>query len=155
MSMSNTFVAIDPGASGSMCLLSYDGKSIEFIDFKSNGVKGYADRLRDCSESLIMCCVESVSSMPGQGVKSMFSFGQRLGEIEGMFITLGIGYVMPKPQEWRKACGVPPKADKNGIFETISKIYPQADLRGPKGGLLDGRCDALSMAHYLRKTYSF
>ena len=91
--------------------------------------------------------------MPSQGVRSVFSFGQRLGELEGMLQTLGLGYVMPRPQEWQKACGIKPKSGKKGTHEALSKIYPKAELLGPKGGINDGRCDALGIAHYLRGKY--
>lgn len=97
--------------------------------------------------------IESVNSMPGQGVKSVFSFGQRLGELEGMLQTLEIGYEMPRPLTWQKACGVKPKSGKKGVYETLSKIYPKAELLGPKGGINDGRCDALGIAHFLRGRY--
>jgi hypothetical protein len=101
-----------------------------------------------------MIILESVASMHGQGVKSVFSFGQRLGELEGMLQTMELGYDKVRPQAWQKICGVKPKSGKKGIYETISKIYPKAELLGSRGGILDGRCDALSMAHYARKTYN-
>jgi len=150
------WIGIDPGKSGSLCILYEDNDTL-FIDFKENTLKGYINRLRDIVEREIevtMIGLEKVHAMPGQGVKSMFSFGQRLGELEGMLQTLELGYVMPRPQEWQKACGVPSKSGKKGIYEVISKIYPKADLKGPKGGIIDGRCDSLGIAHYLRGKYA-
>ena len=102
-----------------------------------------------------MVSVEQVSSMPGQGVKSMFSFGQRLGELEGMLQALKIGYIQTRPQAWQKTCKVQAKSGKKGIFEAISKIYPEAELLGSKGGIKDGRCDSLGIAHNLRLTLEF
>lgn len=150
-----SWIGIDPGASGSLCHLFEDGTPY-FMDFKADKLPGYIDYLKtlDYLEQVpTMTAVESVHAMPGQGVKSMFSFGQRLGELEGMLQTLDIGYVMPRPQEWQRVCGVKPKSGKKGIYETISKIYPKATLTGPKGGIMDGRCDALGIAHYLRTQY--
>ncbi len=142
------WVGIDPGASGCMCVLYEDG-IIHFIDFKAKGLAGYIDELKSLSmHSLpVMVGVEKVHSMPGQGVKSVFSFGQRLGELEGMLQTLSIGYEMPRPQAWQKSCGVKPKSGKKGVHEVTSKLYPQAELLGPQGGIKDGRCDALGIAH--------
>jgi hypothetical protein len=157
-----SWLAIDPGASGSLCRLYEDGTTY-FIDFKSNGLKGYIDYLQsilNANQRIELVAIEKVASMPGQGVKSVFSFGQRLGELEGMLQTLQLGYELVPPKTWQKACGiVMPKRStalqrKQQTYQTISKLYPQADVTGPKGGLLDGRCDSLGMAHYLRKTYN-
>lgn len=145
------WIGIDPGASGSLCIL-YENGVTQFVDFADAGLPGYIE-INIASEDLIMAAVEKVHSMPGQGVKSTFSFGQRLGELEGMLQTLGVGYELVRPQLWQKTCGVVPKSGKKGIQQTLSKIYPDALLTGPKGGIKDGRCDALGIAHYLRKTY--
>lgn len=153
------WVGIDPGATGAMCILHEDN-SIEFIDFKTNKLKGYIQKLvseiagpMGLDNLPQMAAVEKVHSMPGQGVKSVFSFGQRLGELEGMLQTLDLGYDQIRPVAWQKACGVKPKSGKKGVHEVISKLYPKAELLGPQGGIKDGRCDALGIAHYLRKTY--
>jgi len=149
--MKKLYVAIDPGANGGLCILDDEG-NMEFLDFKTSGIVGYAKLLKTI-EKPTMVAIESVSAMPGQGVSSMFSFGQRLGELEGMLQTLEIGYVTVRPQVWQKLCKVEPKSKKAGVYAAVSKIYPTAPLTGPKGGLIDGRCDALGIAHYLRQTY--
>lgn len=145
------WIGIDPGASGALCIL-YENGVTQFIDFADTGLSGYIN-ININSTDLVMAAVEKVHSMPGQGVKSTFSFGQRLGELEGMLQTLKVGYELVRPQLWQKTCGVPPKSGKKGIHQTLSKIYPTAPITGPKGGIKDGRCDALGIAHYLRKTY--
>lgn len=151
-------IAIDPGASGALCVMDINHLAISFTDFKDKNILGYISELllivhNQDMYTIKAIIVEKVASMHGQGVKSVFSFGQRLGEIEGMLQTLGLGYIFVRPQEWQKVCGIPTKSGKKGIYETISRIYPDAELLGPQGGLKDGRCDALSMAHYARKTY--
>lgn len=145
------WIGIDPGANGAMCIL-YEDNTAEFFDFKKVGIKGYRNDV--LNTETVMVGLEKVHAMPGQGVKSMFSFGQRLGELEGMLATLDVGYVMPRPIEWQKACGIPAKSGKKGIHEVMSKTYPNAPLTGPKGGIMDGRCDALGIAHYLRGKYA-
>jgi len=150
------WLAIDPGASGSMCILTEEN-NVFFTDYKTNGLRGYITTLGDIRDEDLeptMIALEKVHAMPGQGVSSMFSFGQRLGELEGILQAFDMGYELIRPQLWQKACGVPAKSGKKGIYEAISKIYPQAELTGPKGGIIDGRCDALGMCHYLRKTYN-
>jgi crossover junction endodeoxyribonuclease RuvC len=146
------FIGIDPGASGSMCILGTDN-SIVFVDFSKTNLRGYIDALPS-TDDILMAAVESVHSMPGQGVKSVFSFGQRLGELEGMLQTRGIGYEKPTPQIWQKALSIPAKSGKEGTHSVISKIYQNAELITPRGRIIDGRCDALSIAHYLRLKYN-
>ena len=142
-----SWIAFDPGASGAMCIL-FDDSSVTFVDFKPLGIPGYVDLCRATSPEAI--AIEQVYSRTGQGVKSVFSFGQRFGELEGMLQTLSLPYVTILPQRWQKFCGVVPKSGKPGVYTAISSLYPEAPLVGPRGGLIDGRCDALGIAHYLR-----
>jgi len=155
------FISIDPGSSGSMCALSDSGE-VHFKDFKDEDLKGYITWIQDVISihgSPTMVAIEKVHAMPGQGVTSMFSFGQRLGELEGMLQTLNLGYELVPPKTWQKPCGIvmPKKATpalkKKTTYTTISKLYPDAPLTGPKGGIIDGRCDALGIAHHLRIKY--
>lgn len=149
------WIAIDPGASGSACALNEEGDMV-FQDFKKGELKGYISWLKDLIETHgkpTIIAIEKVRAMPGQGVSSMLSLGRRVGELEGMLQALDLGYVEIRPQEWQKVCNVVPKSGKKGTYKAVSTVYPDAELTGPKGGLLDGRCDALGMCHYLRKTY--
>ena len=140
-----TYIGVDPGANGCMCILE-DANTHIFADFKSNGIQGYADLLSDIDISTIY--LEEVHAMPGQGVSSMFSFGRRFGELEGMLQTLKLKYTLVRPSLWQKTIGVVPKSGKKGIYEVVSQLYPNAQLLGSKGGIQDGRCDALGIAHY-------
>lgn len=142
------WIGIDPGASGCMCIL-YEDNTVDFYDYKSNQLQTYIDAHID-AEDLQSIAVERVSSRTGQGVKSVFSFGQRLGEIEGMLQTLGLHYNTVPPQTWQKYCNVEPKSGKLGIAAAITALYPDIQVYGPRGGLLDGRCDALGLAHYAK-----
>lgn len=138
-----------------MCIIS-GTDDVDFIDFKYSGIPGYVEALVNLQLSHMFkhVCLESVHSMPGQGVKSMFSFGQRFGELNGMLQTLGLGYSLLRPKEWQKIVAIKDTTSKQGIHATISTIYPKAPLKGPKGGILDGRCDALGIAHAARIKYN-
>ena len=143
------YIGIDPGAKGSMCVIG-NGKVL----FKDFDLKEYSSILKaflDTDE--LMVAIEKVHAMPGQGVSSSFSFGQRLGELEGMLTALQIPYELVAPKDWQKACGIPAKSDKKGIASVIQKLYPTAELYGNKGGLRDGRSDALGLAHFIRLKY--
>ena len=145
------YIGIDPGAKGSMCLIS-NGKVV----FKDFDLKDYSSTLKaflDTDDTELIVAIEKVHAMPGQGVSSSFSFGQRLGELEGMLTALQIPYELVAPKDWQKACGIPAKSDKKGIASVIQKLYPTAELYGNKGGLRDGRSDALGLAHFIRLKY--
>ena len=145
------YIGIDPGAKGCMCLIG-NGK----LAFKDFDLKEYSSTLKAlCSpyDTELMVAVEKVHAMPGQGVSSSFSFGQRLGELEGMLIALQVPYELVAPKDWQKACGIPAKSDKKGIALVMQKLYPTAELYGNKGGLRDGRSDALGLAHFIRLKY--
>ena len=145
------YIGIDPGAKGSMCVISNGKVVIKDFDLKeySNTLKAFLDT----DDTELMVAIEKVHAMPGQGVSSSFSFGQRLGELEGMLTALQIPYELVAPRDWQKACGIPAKSDKKGIASVIQKLYPTAELYGNKGGLRDGRSDALGLAHFIRLKY--
>lgn len=151
-------VGIDPGAKGCMVTLTTGLEKEEplFLDFN---LKQYCESLTRLSKSIqdsttpIMVAVEKVHAMPGQGVSSTFSFGQRLGELEGMLMTISMPYELVAPKDWQKACGIPAKSDKKAIAEVMQKLYPTAELYGNKGGLRDGRSDSLGLAHFIRLKY--
>ena len=145
------YIGIDPGAKGSMCLIS-NGKVV----FKDFDLKDYSSTLKaflDTDDTELMVAIEKVHAMPGQGVSSSFSFGQRLGELEGILTALQVPYELVAPKDWQKACGIPAKSDKKGIASVMQKLYPTAELYGNKGGLRDGRSDALGLAHFIRLKY--
>ena len=143
------YIGIDPGAKGSMCVID-NGK----VTFKDFDLKEYSNTLKTlCNPYELMVAIEKVHAMPGQGVSSSFSFGQRLGELEGMLTALQIPYELVAPKDWQKACGIPAKSDKKGIASVMQKLYPTAELYGNKGGLRDGRSDALGLAHFIRLKY--
>ena len=46
--------------------------------------------------------VEKVNAMPGQGVTSMFNFGQTFGAIKGICAALGLPIFFVTPSKWKK-----------------------------------------------------
>ena len=145
------YIGIDPGAKGSMCAI--DNGKVLFKDFDLKEYSSILKAFLDTDDTELMVAIEKVHAMPGQGVSSSFSFGQRLGELEGMLTALQIPYELVAPKDWQKACGIPAKSDKKGIASVIQKLYPTAELYGNKGGLRDGRSDALGLAHFIRLKY--
>lgn len=142
-----TFVGIDPGKSGALAVL-YPNGSVETQPF--NAVN-YVDVLNGLKGSDVICCVEKVSAMPGQGVVSMFNFGHNLGFIEGVLQANGIAYQLVPPQTWKKEFSL--SSDKAKSIEVCQKLFPKVSLlatdRSRKPS--DGIAEAVLMAEYARR----
>lgn len=163
--MTKAFIGIDPGASGAIsALIVKDGIVFDHLtmEYKSKGLTGYIEFIEDIKSMnhIQKILVEQVHAMPGQGVSSTFTFGQRFGEILGALTALGSGYELVSPQKWMKEIGaIKPsssKADrKKLISEKVIAIYPETNsfIRGPKGGFKDGVADSFGIAHYALKIY--
>lgn len=82
--------------------------------------------------------------MPGQGVTSMFNFGQGYGVIKGVLAGIGVPYKDATPQKWKKACGLI-GSDKDAARLLAIELFPDAELHLKKHG---GRADALLIAKF-------
>lgn len=136
---------IDPGAKGALVLVD-DSKLLKVLDFDEVGIRGYSLILKHHRPDLVV--IEQVHSMPGQGVKSMFTFGQRFGEIVGMVNALDLNHIFLSPQIWRKKLDIQAKATKHDIANFISSKFPSLVLKTERGRLIDGRSDAACLALY-------
>lgn len=150
--MKTIYIGIDPGAKGAISFLDYKNETINFLDFDKVGIRGYAANLSHLNNEgyTLHIYLEQVHAMPNQGVSSMFSFGQRYGELQGMLQTLNLDYNFVRPHEWQRIIGVESKSGKQGIYNVVSHYAEPSTLKGPKGGIKDGRCDALGIALYAK-----
>jgi len=106
-------IGIDPGLSGAIAILE-DSKIKELFDMPvmPDGKKNkrqlnsalLVKLLKDNIESLenTVMVVEQVNAMPGQGVTSMFNFGQTFGAIKGICAALGLPIFLVRPAKWKK-----------------------------------------------------
>lgn len=148
-------IGIDPGNTGAIALLGEDGDLVAVHDMPlmANGKKQQVNAaelcriicdIRDSSESALMCHVEKVSAMPGQGVSSMFNFGMGFGVIQGVIAGAGLPYTLVTPQAWKKRAGLLGK-DKDMARTVAQQLYPDAPL-GRKKDI--GRADAILIARF-------
>ena len=142
-----TYIGIDPGKSGALALLTEDGQCT-VVPFQESA---YTAILKAASGPSSVCCLEKVSAMPGQGVVSMFNFGQNLGYIEGLLQAFDIPYQLVPPQTWKKEFCV--TSDKNTSIEVCRKLFPHVCLlptaRSRKPS--DGMAEAILIAEYARR----
>ena len=108
-------IGIDPGISGSICFFQ-DGKIIDVIEMPNmpegkknkkqvNGAQIYyeiSSRIKDIKKEDIKVIIEQVSAMPGQGVTSMFNFGQSFGILKGICSAMQLPMYFVRPTKWKK-----------------------------------------------------
>ena len=107
-------IGIDPGISGSICFFE-DGKIIEVIEMpvmtegkknkkQVNGAQIYNEFLKKINnkDDEIRVVIEKVSAMPGQGVTSMFNFGQSYGILKGICSAMQLPMFFVRPAKWKK-----------------------------------------------------
>ena len=98
----------------------------------------------------VLVVLESVHSMPKQGVASSFSFGQGLGMWQGIIAALGLPLEMPSPQRWKKEMLADQGKDKDASRFKAIHLFPSlaSQLSRKKD---DGRAEALLLAEYGRR----
>ena len=140
-----TYIGIDPGKDGALATISESGE-VAAVSFDP---ETYKSALRAVSGPAIVC-LERVSAMPGQGVTSMFSFGQNFGYIQGLLEAFEIPYELVRPQKWKKAFGI---SGKNQSVEICKRLFPGVSLRRTERCKKDhdGMAEALLMAEYARR----
>jgi len=145
-------IGIDPGKSGAACLLT-ENLSFEFFDWpKDNDLYSVFMQLKTWRRDyqIIGAILEDVHAIYGTSAKSTFSFGTNTGHWEMALVATMISFFKPPPQTWQK--GLVKKSDgqttKERAYKVASRLFPAAELKGPRGGHLDGRSDALLMAWY-------
>ena len=108
-------IGIDPGIKGAICILK-DGVIIDVFDMpvmpvgkknksQVNGSQIYNEIqkvIENEDKQYIKVIIEQVSAMPGQGVTSMFNFGQSYGVLKGIFSAMQIPMDFVSPVKWKK-----------------------------------------------------
>jgi hypothetical protein len=148
------FIGIDPGVKGAICILDpTEGKAI-FLN-TTDDARNLINTLTRCNDEVsnVRCImIEDVHSIHGMSAKSNFQFGANVGRVNTVAEATGFMVDKVTPKKWQKEVGVKSttkgKAIKPEVAEICSRLYPDVSIRGPKGGLLDGRSDALMIAHY-------
>ena len=154
-------IGIDPGISGAISILEnkkilevYDTPTM--IDGKKNKrqinsaqvTNIIKERLKDGKEVIVV--VEHVNAMPGQGVTSMFNFGQSFGVIKGICAALGLPIYFVRPSKWKKHFNLI-KTNKDASRTKVIEVYPEisSKLHRKKDS---NRADAILIALYFNDT---
>lgn len=145
------YIGVDPGVSGAMAVINGDDEVIGIHDWKEvNDIRGAAGILMDYINfyDYVYAAIESVHSMPGQGVSSTFKFGRNFGQWEGLMAGLNVPTRLVRPQEWQK--GVISRSDgKNASLAAARRLFPEVPLNLKRH---HNRADALLIADWLLRT---
>ncbi len=155
-------IGIDPGINGAISIIE-NKKIIEvydtptMIDGKKNKrqINGaqvtniFKERLN--AEKEVVVVVEHVNAMPGQGVTSMFNFGQSFGVIKGICAALNLPIYFVRPSKWKKHFNLI-KTNKDASRTKVIEVYPEisSKLHRKKDS---NRADAILIALYFNDTH--
>ena len=139
------YIGIDPGKNGGLAILNGEETLVFRYDKDI-----YRAMFAGLAGKSAVCCLEHVSAMPGQGVTSMFHFGEGFGWLQGMLEAYEIPYELVRPQKWKKEFSV--TADKNTSIEVCKRLFPGANLIPPGCRKEhDGMAEALLMSLYAKR----
>ena len=157
-------IGIDPGISGSICFFQ-DGKIIDVVEMPTmtEGKKNkkqvngsqicneISERIKKIDKKNIKVIIEQVSAMPGQGVTSMFNFGQSYGILKGICSAMQLPMYFVRPTKWKKYFNLI-NSEKDASRTRAIEIFPyfSPKLSRKKDS---NKADAILIASFYYETY--
>ena len=156
-------IGIDPGISGSICFLN-DGKILDVIEMPTmtdgtknkkqvNGAQIYNEiqkRINKIDKLKIRVVIEQVSAMPGQGVTSMFNFGQSFGVLKGICSAMQLPMYFVRPAKWKKHYNLI-NSKKDASRTKVIEIFPYISTQLSKKKD-SNKADAVLIASFFYET---
>ena len=157
-------IGIDPGITGALCFFE-NGEVVDIIEIPSmaegkknkrqiNGPQIYNEiskRIEGLQKKNIAVVIEQVSAMPGQGVTSMFNFGQSFGVLKGICSAMQLPTHFVRPAKWKKYFNLI-KTEKDASRTKVIEIFPyiSSKLSRKKDS---NKADAILIASFFYNTY--
>ena len=157
-------IGIDPGTSGSICFF-HDGKIIDVVEMPTmtegkknkkqvNGSQIFNEisvRIKKLDKKDVKVIIEQVSAMPGQGVTSMFNFGQSFGILKGICSGMQLPMYFVRPAKWKKYFNLI-NSEKDASRTKAIEIFPyfSSQLLRKKDS---NKADAILIASFFYETY--
>ena len=157
-------IGIDPGITGAICFFE-NGKIIEVIEMP-NMTEGKKNKkqvngaqisneiikiLKNREKKEVKVIIEHVSAMPGQGVTSMFNFGQSFGVLKGICAALQLPMYFVRPAKWKKYFNLI-NSEKDASRTRAIELFPyfSSQLSKKKDA---NKADAILIASFYYETY--
>ena len=157
-------IGIDPGISGSICFFE-KGKILDVIEMpimtdgkknkkQVNGSQIFNEiqkRINKSENKDVRVVIEQVSAMPGQGVTSMFNFGQSFGILKGISSAMQLPMHFVRPAKWKKYFNLI-NSEKDASRTRAIEIFPyfSSQLSKKKDS---NKADAILIAYFYYETY--
>ena len=157
-------IGIDPGISGSICFFE-DGKILDVLEMPTmtdgkknkkqvNGAQicnEISTKIGGVEKQNLRVIIEQVSAMPGQGVTSMFNFGQSFGILKGICSAMQLPMYFVRPAKWKKYFGLI-KSEKDASRTKVIEMFPyfSSQLSKKKDS---NKADAILIASFYYETY--
>ena len=154
-------IGIDPGLSGAIAILE-NNKVLNIFDMPvmAEGKKNkrqlnsalLVELLKEniTNKDEVAVIVEQVNAMPGQGVTSMFNFGQTFGAIKGISATLKLPIFFVRPSKWKKHFELI-NSSKDASRTKAIEMYPSfAEKLSKKKDV--NKSDAILIARFFSET---
>ena len=157
-------IGIDPGVSGSICFFK-DGQILDVIEMPTmnegkknkkqvNGSQIYNEIFKRIDKDVVSntrVVIEHVTAMPGQGVTSMFNFGQSFGILKGICSAMQLPMYFVRPAKWKKYFNLI-NSEKDASRTRAIEIFPyfSSQLSKKKDS---NKADAILIASFYYETY--
>ena len=157
-------IGIDPGISGSICFFQ-DGEIKDVVEMPTmiegkknkkqvNGSQIFneiSEKIKNMDKKNIKVVIEHVTAMPGQGVTSMFNFGQSFGILKGICSAMQLSVYFVRPAKWKKYFNLI-NSEKDASRTKVIEIFPyySSNLSRKKDS---NKADAILIASYFFETY--
>ena len=154
-------VGIDPGLSGAIAILK-DKKVLSLFEMpvmaegKKNKKQLNSAQLVNIIKTNIeknediAVVVEQVNAMPGQGVTSMFNFGQTFGALKGICAALELPIFFVRPSKWKKHFELI-NSSKDASRTKAIEMYPKLSNQLSKKKDVN-KSDAILIARFFSET---
>ena len=157
-------IGIDTGITGSICFFQ-EGKIIDVVEMPNmaegkknkkqvNGAQIFHEislRIKDLKKEEIKVVIEQVSAMPGQGVTSMFNFGQSFGILKGICSAMQLPTYFVRTTKWKKYFNLI-NSEKDASRTKAIEVFPyfSSKLSRKKDS---NKADAILIASFYYETY--
>ena len=154
-------IGIDPGLSGAIGIL--ENKNVLKLFDMPVMAEGKKNKKQLNSAQLVniikkninksddvAVVVEQVNAMPGQGVTSMFNFGQTFGAIKGVCAALNLPIFFVRPSKWKKYFELI-NSSKDSSRTKVIEMYPSLSSQLSKKKDVN-KSDAILIARYYNDT---
>ena len=156
-------IGIDPGINGAICLFK-NGKIVDVLEMpkmavgKKNKSQVNASQIfneiqkaiEGEDKTKVIAVIEQVSAMPGQGVTSMFNFGQSFGVIKGICSAMELPIYYVRPTKWKNYFNLI-NSEKDASRTKVIEMFPKISHKLSKKKD-NNKAEAILIAKFFEKT---